>query len=288
LKGNGEIIKRLLREVEHDIQVDASTDHFLAYSLKGGKQAFIDRQELRETLRSFVDNREMIALLVDGDQGSGRSYTYELIRHLGPLNGFRPWRVLLGRTTTAQKLLQEIAYCVCEDADSAKMLWHEPKQSMDSAVQWVISKAIADSRHPWLVLDDCNKLDQNSDVWDCISNLVLTIYNWSAGEPHVPRLVLLGYAEAARQLPHEVRHSLARDTARVVEEEDLRAFFARHFGEVTPRLASGAPVSTSEIPGLVKQAVDEVLKQANEHANGDGCFMRRICTAVEGAIRAYQ
>ncbi|MFJ8649506.1 hypothetical protein ACIRNI_25730 [Streptomyces sp. NPDC093546] len=287
--------REFLERLREDQRVHASQDSFRTLLLKNGTEAFIDRQDLRETLRHFVQDPEKSVLVVDGDPDSGRSYTYTLIRHVGQHSGFRPARVTLSPTSTAARVLRRLAEFVAEPHAAAPPPLDpagrdEPVPSVEDAVHSVVRRATAAEDTFWLVLDECDKLDATSDVWDLIGRLALAIYEHAAVRgPQAPRLVLLGYGPTTRQLPYDVRGSVCRDTARVANRADLRAFFHQYFHEAPPApvaaLASGPP-RDAEIAALVDVAVEEVLRAAGA---GDGdSYMRRLCTAVEAAIHVYR
>ncbi|MFC4611431.1 hypothetical protein ACFO9E_27095 [Streptomyces maoxianensis] len=279
--------------LREDYRAHASQDNFRTCVLKNGTEVFIDRQNLRETLRHFVDDPEKTVLLVDGDPDSGRSYTYNLIRHIGQHHGFRPARVTLSHTSTADKVIRRLAEFVADPRAGISNL--DPTElndllpSIDDAVHWVVGRATAVDDRFWLVLDECDRLDPSSDVWDFIGQLALAIYEHSAVRgDQAPRLVLLGYGPTMRQLPYDLRGSLCRDTARVAEPADLRNFFDQYFHESPPGFLGTSQPDESTIAELVDAAVQEVLRATEADSNDDESYMRKVCTAAEGAIRVYQ
>lgn len=160
--------------------------------------------------------------------------------------------------------------------------------SIDDAVHWVVGRATAVEDRFWLVLDECDKLDPSSDVWDFIGQLALAIYEHAAVRgDQAPRLVLLGYGPSMRQLPYDLRGSMCWDTARAAEPADLRRFFDQYFHESPPGFLGGGPPDEATITELVDVAVQEVLRAA-EARSGSESYMRRVCTAAEGAIRVYR
>ncbi|MFI1397220.1 hypothetical protein [Streptomyces sp. NPDC020681] len=278
--------------LREDCRAHASQDNFRTCVLKNGTEVFIDRQSLRETLRTFVDDPEKSVLLVDGDPDSGRSYSYNLIRHIGQHYGFRPARVTLSHTSTADKVVRRLAEFVADPRAGISPLnpteLNDLLPSIDDAVHWVVGRATAAEDRFWLVLDECDKLDPSSDVWDFIGQLALAIYEHAAVRgDQAPRLVLLGYGPAMRQLPYDLRGSVCWDTARVAEPADLRNFFDQYFHESPPGFLGTGEPEEATIAELVDVAVQEVLRATETDANGDS-YMRKICTAAEGAIRVYQ
>ncbi|MBT2445207.1 ATP-binding protein, partial [Streptomyces sp. ISL-36] len=281
----------LLTRLRQDEEVlRSSRDPFGALVLGNGTEVFIDRAELREKLRGFVADPEQTVLVVDGEPDSGRSYSYRLIRHLGQYCGFRPVRVTLSRTSTAARLVTRLAEFVAgPEADGFPLnptRLNDPLPSVDDAVHRIVSRATAAQDRFWLVLDECDKLDPNADVWDCIGKLALAIYEHTpVRKDAVPRLVLLGYSPSTRQLPYDIRKNECRDTARIVGEDDLRAYFRQFFDEERHATDDGLP--SGPIPELVERAVTEVMSAADALGTEES-YMRRVCTAVEETVRRHR
>ncbi|MER7466076.1 hypothetical protein [Streptomyces sp. NPDC097981] len=286
LPAGAEAVRFRARLLEDETVHSSVQDHFMAGVLKNGTEVFIDRAGLRARLREFVADPEKTVLVVDGEADSGRSYTYNLIRHLGQHCGFRPVRVTLSRTSTAAQLVRRLAeYVEVWDEDISSLntaQLNDPLSWLDDAVHRIVSRATAAEEQFWLVLDDCDKLDVNSDVWDCIGLLALAVYEYApVHEETAPRLVLLGYAPTVRQLPHDIRKNECRDTARVAGPDDLRTFFRTFFADAP----GPVPRDTAEIEALADVAVSTVLDAAR--GPGDDSYMRKICTAAEETIRVH-
>uniref|UniRef100_A0AAU2JVZ4 KAP family NTPase n=1 Tax=Streptomyces sp. NBC_00049 TaxID=2903617 RepID=A0AAU2JVZ4_9ACTN len=280
----GAVAERLKRELEDAARLHTSPeDHFLTTVLKQGAEVFIDRVELRRRLREFVEDPDKTVLVVDGEPGSGRSYTYHLIRHVGLHCEFRPVRVTLNRASTADQVVRRLGEYVSDPCAGLPPLHptrlNDPLPSIDLAVRRIVDRAAAADAPFWLVLDDCDRLDVNSDVWDCIGKLALAVHEHTPVRPRAaPRLVLLGYSPTMRQLPYEIRRNEVRDTARMFGPDELRLFFQQFFTE------SGPP-SGERIADLVETAVPAVLKAGG--SGGPDGYMRKLCTAVEETVRLY-
>ncbi|MEV8533332.1 ATP-binding protein [Streptomyces sp. NPDC051211] len=271
-------------------------DPYLAGVLKNGAEVFIDRVDLRKRIREFVEDPEKTVLLVDGEPGSGRSYTYSFIRHLSAHCGFRPVRVTLDQASTAEQVVQRLADFVIDPRTHISPLnptrLNDPLPSIGAAVHRIVREATAAPEQFWLVLDECDKLDVNSDAWDCIGKLALAIYEHApVHRAAAPRLVLLGYSATMRQLPYEIRKNEVRDTARITGADDLQMFFRQFFAEAAATAgpddpAAAAPVDEHRIATLVETVVPAVLQAAE--APGEDSYMRKVCTAAEEAVRLYQ
>ncbi|MFE0735985.1 trypsin-like peptidase domain-containing protein [Streptomyces sp. NPDC058855] len=261
-------------------------DPFLSTLLQHGTVAFLDRTELREKLRALTADAERPVLVVDGPPDSGRSYTYEFIRHLGQHCGFRPVRVTLSRTTTAARLVERLAAFVAgpgrDEIPLNPTRLNDPLPAYEDAVHRVVARASASGERFWLVLDDCDRLDPGSDAWDCIGVLARAVYEHAPVRiGTAPRLVLLGHPTGRRQLPYEVRKTEYRDTTRQLDEGDLRAFFAGFFAEEC------APGGGAVLRELTDTAVTEVLRAAESRDPAES-WSRRVCTAVEDVVRLHR
>ncbi|MCH0538919.1 hypothetical protein I3F58_04975 [Streptomyces sp. MUM 203J] len=296
-----------LARLREDARTHGSEDPFGRYLLKNGTEAFLDRENLRTELRTFLTNPHTAVLVVDGEPDSGRSYTYTFIRHIGQHRGFRPVRVILDPASTAGRVLAQLAAFV--EADTALSPAPPGATGLDdllptrySAVLRVVREATDPEAPVWFVLDECDRLDPGSDVWELIGQLARAVseYEPRPGE-QPPRLVLLGYSEAARPLPHDLRNSIQRDRARVAGPAELRTLLAHCFREVPPpvRFRELAPQEReAALTELAEVALAEVLHAVGEPGDraGPACggarerdsYMRRLCSAVEGAVRVYR
>lgn len=202
-------------------------------------------------------------------------------------------RVTLSHTATAAKVVRRLADFVADPQEGAAPLnptqLNDPLPSVDEAAHWVAGRATAAEERLWLVLDECDKLDPSSDVWDFIGQLGMAIYEHAAVRgDQAPRLVLLGYGRSMRQLPYDLRGNLAWDTARIAEPDDLRSFFDQAFRESPPEILGSGQAQESAIATLVDAAVHEVLQATGANGADREGYMRELCTAAEGAIRVYQ
>ncbi|WP_236245718.1 hypothetical protein [Streptomyces sp. CC210A] len=290
----------LLRE---DERLHRSRDVFRTTVLRNGTEVFLDREGLRENLRSFIGDAHTAVLVVDGEPDSGRSYTYTFLRHLAQHHGFRPARVVLDQTSTAGRVVRRLAAFVTDPRAGAPPLpvpagsgLNDPLPSLDDTVHEVVRRATGSEDVFWFVLDDCDRLDPASDVWELIGQLARAVYAFEGTHrEQAPRLVLLGYSESARPLPYELRGSVVRDRSHPAGPAELRAFFARYFRDEPPARLAGLADGEREpaLADLVDVAVEEVLaavgdpQPAAAPAGGES-YMRRLCTAAEGAVRVYR
>ncbi|WP_055599763.1 AAA family ATPase [Streptomyces aureus] len=278
----------LQKDLEHN---SSEESHYRSTVLEGGAEVFIDRAELRQSARRLVDDPRRMVLLVDGAPNSGRSYTFSYIRHLSHHCEFTPVRVVLSRTSTAAEVLQQLATWIAPETNDPRnglatlnaTQLNCPQARLQNDANSVVRWATASEERFWLVFDECDQLDVNSDVWDCIGMIARAIYG-NARPESAPRLVLLGHSPSMPHLPHEIRNYQCWDTARVLEEEDLRRFFNELFtGSPEP---PGPSPDVEGVAALVDAVVSEVLRAAR--GPGEDSYMRRICTAAEAAVRVHQ
>ncbi|MEU5806322.1 ATP-binding protein [Streptomyces sp. NPDC047718] len=278
--------EEFLARLEEDRRVHVSDqDPFLAVLLRSGAEVFVDREDLRERLREFLADPDMTVLAVDGEPDSGRSYTYNLIRYLGQHCGFRPVRITLSQTSTAEQVIRRLAGFVMDRRYPLPPLntpqLNDPQSWMEEAVHEVVARATVVPERLWFVLDDCDRLDANSDVWDCIGRLAQAIFDSAPGpDETVPRVVLLGYGPTMPQLPYDVRKNVCQDTARTAGPSEVEAFFRQFYTD--------PPVSDDEgeLDALVQLSVAAVLDAAK--GPGENSYMRRLCEAVETTVRTHR
>ncbi|MFD0270842.1 AAA family ATPase [Streptomyces sp. NPDC127106] len=278
--------REFLSRLEEDRRVHASDqDPFFAVLLRSGAEAFVDREDLRKRLQEFLADPDKTVLAVDGEPDSGRSYTYNLIRYLGQHRGFRPVRITLTQTSTAAQLIRRLAGFVRDRRDPVPPLnaaqLNDPQSWIAEAVHEVVARATMVPERLWFVIDDCDRLDAHSDVWDCIGQLAQAIFDFGPGSDEaVPRLVLLGYGPTMPQLSPDVSKNMCLDTARTAGPDDVEAFFRQFF--------TNPPVSADEdeLTALVELCATAVMGAAR--APGQGSYMRRLCEAAETAVRTHR
>ncbi|MEV6398639.1 hypothetical protein AB0M39_28330 [Streptomyces sp. NPDC051907] len=282
-----------LGRLREDIRASASKDVFRSSVVGDGSEVFLGRERLRRTLRRMVADPQMSVLAVDGDPGSGRSYTYHLVHHVGLHVGFQSPLVTLSATATAESLIRQLAEFVADPSTdgspSGPPRLSDLPPRLDDALRWVVSRATASDERFWFVLDECDRVGLGSDVWDCIGRLALAVHGHAVVRPEeAPRLVLLGYGPQLPQLPFELRGHVCWDTASLPGPDDLRAFFEQYFHESPPPSAAEVTRPDARTAELVEVAVQEVLLAAERDTADGRSYMEKIGTAAEGAIRVIQ
>ncbi len=264
----------------------ADTDHFRVSLIPGTQEIFIDRHELRTTLRAFVENPSKFVLRVTGEPVTGKSYTWTLLQHLARPCGFDPTQVILDPGSTADDVIRLLAHRLAP-GERNRYEGEEPAKRHLYSADWLVRKALEAARPWWLVLDDYNKLDPTSDVHDLVGHLALAIFNQVGGRAarSVPRLVLLGYAEEFPPLPDRLRRRICHDQASPVGSDELEAFFSQVF--MDHHRSKEENIEPGLLAARVAVAVDAVLAAARSGIAGGGSFMREVGYAAEEVVSGY-
>ena len=239
------------------------------------KEVFLDRADLRESLKVIQDEDEPeLVLQVVGDPATGKSYTFELIANAAPSYDFSTALVKLDNTGTADDVVEGLAAQLRVRDDELPERGSDIAKWYSRVAMRLVIKAADTRRHWWLVIDGLNHLPSTSEVWDLVRRLALNV-RWY-GEGRV-RLALLGYDGA---LDHELRNRSIEEVVQPVEEEDVRIFF-------TAWLKGAYPDDTDdEHRQRVNTSVTEAIEFARvESSHEGGCYMRELGRAVERAIR---
>lgn len=126
-----------------------------------GQSAFINRDNLRQVLRSFVipTSYSTRVLIVRGGQQSGKSYSWEFLRHLAVSSaGASAQRLRLqDRGYTPKQILEQAALLIQLDLRKLPPLTDDPQLSrIDPLINWFKGELSIMQRPYWLVIDDLN------------------------------------------------------------------------------------------------------------------------------------
>ena len=249
-------------------------------------QVFLDRKAVRQSLQQMISpppgKPELLALCVSGGADVGKSYTYELIRHLSTAYDFALARVILQPSYGAEDVLRDLQVQVTQreidvdrDGDLHKQLRY-----------WALRLAGqlgsgADGPWWWVVFDDCERLDPGSDAVGLIAQLARAMADMTMekGARH-HRLVLLGQADEM-DLPMAPMQ-VARDFVEPLGESDLRDFFTAYIREV-----DGDDVDMSAVSELVDVAVKQVLAVAAGAEQQGERYMAALHRATREVLNVY-
>lgn len=283
-----EYLERLKADQARLSEADPYSDSVLT----GSGQIFIDRHPVRESLRQLVDpppqRPEPLALRVTGERSTGKSYTFALIMHVSEPGRFRPAKVLLGRTSTAEDIVRELAVQVAGPSARPDPV-DDPSKRLRYWALWLVEQARRSlpDRPWWFVFDQCNELDPGSDAVELISQLALAIAEMSPDPgQRRPRLVLLGYNDNLADLPLP-RRQVSADKVERANGSDVRAFFHRVISRASLRSANEAALDDAEVEEQVAIVVQQVLRYAEEADRAGNCYMRALSVAAEEVLDAY-
>ncbi|MGH9252392.1 MAG: hypothetical protein ACRD0W_23165, partial [Acidimicrobiales bacterium] len=149
-------------------------DPFGACILPGSGEVFINRVQLRASVRLLVDPPdnipEPLVLRVSGERSAGKSYTFSLLQHISDRCGIQPARVIVGKTSTAEDVMRDFAVRVAAPGARPDPV-DDPTKRLRYWALWLVEQARRSSpaRPWWLVIDQCNDLDPTSEVVELIA-----------------------------------------------------------------------------------------------------------------------
>lgn len=210
-----------------------------------GRIAFVDRLNLRSELRQFTNYSATSTrvLVVRGDDPSGKSYSWEFLRHLA-LNVAgavpRPLR-LKNSGYTPRQMFEEIFRLLNLDASALPVLADEPQLArIDPLLNALAGQLVELKARYWLAIDDLN--DRSVTPTMCETAFAIARLVEDLKPPHL-WVMLLGYNEAITD--SELRY-IAQDDARFPDV----AVVGRHFQQLSE--ASAAPLEAAEADGYAK------------------------------------
>jgi len=281
-------VERLRAEkaaLEHD-------DPYTACVLTGSGEVFIDRQPVRASIRQLVDPPsgvpEPLVLRVTGENAAGKSYTFSLLQHLSERCGLQPARVIVGKTSTAEDVLRDLAVRIAQPGARPDPV-DDPTKWLRYWALWLVEQARRSSptRPWWFVIDQCNDLDAGSEVVELIAQLAVAIAEITpAPTERRPRLVLLGYGDELADLPLPPKQ-IHPDEVRRASETDVEAFFTQFFREATKRKAGSAALDEALLGKHVAVAVEQVIREAQNAERAGGSYMRALSRSAEGALDVF-
>lgn len=267
-------------------------DPYGACILPGSGEVFIDRVQLRATVRQLVDPPagapEPLVLRVTGERSAGKSYTFSLLQHLADRCGIQPARVIVGKTSTAADVMRDFMVRVVTSGAHPDVV-DDPTKRLRYWAMWLAEQAKRSSptRPWWFVIDQCNDLDPTSEVVEFIAQLASAVKELTIHSPERrPRLVLLGYGDDLADLPLP-RKQVHPDQVRRASEADVTTFFTQYFREAAKRTQDAEPVDEGVLGQHVAIAAEQVLRAAAEAEEAGHSYMLALSRAAEGAIDVF-
>lgn len=194
-------------------------DPFSAYRLVDA--LFLDRRELRMSLRAIESGGNRPVIVVRGPPRTGKTYTHELIRYVAFHLKHSVRRVDIRQPP---EVGQEPAMLVRTILLRMGIKYDPPPyERVNQLLDWVVGQLGQLSSTWWIVIHNFESSGVSQDVRGFLMGLVDQV---STGLPNV-RLALLDYDEAI--LPPFLDH-VRVDTTRPIERGDMVEFFQGAFG----------------------------------------------------------
>jgi hypothetical protein len=217
--------------------------------LLGAGRLFIDRQALRRALRSLSAPDGARVLVIDGPRGSGKTYSFQMIRHLVEnLGGHWVLYVDLGRILRPEP--EELTATILSRMGGD--LGAIPPPGLESPTRRVLRLGDTVQREArrvggtyWLVFDGCD----GTELPPATRDLVLELARRTAEDFAELRVVLLGFAAP---LPVEVHDTALREMIPPLGPEDVVDFLHQ---VCTQR---GISLSEAELRPVVERIFQEV------------------------------
>jgi hypothetical protein len=229
-------------------------NHYDAWLLRGNR-ALIDRQTLREKLRTLGDQMGSRILVVDGDPVSGKTYSLQLINHLADfLGAFKVVWVDLVRlaarnpTIEPERLARHIAEQMRLNVASLR-----PKGAEQDATwiehfgTWLTGELADRNEQWWIVIDHFLRVPLSQQTKDLVEELAVRI------DMNIPqlRLVLLSYRD---DLPLAGGGGVEREEIKRIDVDDLTNFFRKVY----------ADRGLDPTPAEIAKAIAKVFSQVDE------------------------
>ena len=226
-----------------------------------GSQVFVDRSDLRPTLRSLRNDPDALVLRVLG-AAPGKSYTKELVLHLARTEGFRRAYVDLNQFCDPKDALEQLALAIRSDFELEPVAGNEIDKWIQKNTLRLISLANESEFTWWFVLDECNHVTHDLNLLNLINRLSEQVkHNTDADRAH--RVLLLGHEE---DLTDEMLGLVVDNETRPLNESDVRQTL-QAVAESAAQLQEPAPdLSSAEFERRIDALVAEVWNQASSGA----------------------
>ncbi|MEU6672063.1 effector-associated domain EAD1-containing protein [Streptomyces sp. NPDC046727] len=215
----------------------------------GLPRAFINRRELRGTLREMLDAREGRVLIVDGDRRSGKTWTWYLLCHVLRGRGITPYKIDL--SAYAQPVEVSDIVAELEDQLGWELGQDDPFASEDARVRRVVNRAKQRMRAArqdlWLVFDGLVRTALTPQALRLVESLAEAVAGGETGDRL--SIVLIAYAG---QLRPSVDPYVWRTHLGPIHVPDLHEFFC----------AIAESVGTRMTPDAADVLVMDVLREA--------------------------
>lgn len=190
-----------------------------------GRRPLIDRNDLREALRRFLD-QQMPLFVIRGAPQTGKSFSLELVRHVTTCRpGLVSYNVDFTSVASGNAAAALVAH-LCRrldvqeiaELDDPTTLRRQATDLVDIFIGRYINK-YTDGKQRLLVIDGLNRPDLDTDVGQAMSHLAVEVIK---GNLPSTQLVLTGYGQT---LDPELDYGYVTEDTQVITAAHVRFFF---------------------------------------------------------------
>ncbi len=221
-------LNSFLEDLQENAFVPESIDPFDAYSLPAGRP-FINRNSFRNYLRDLHSDNGRRFLLVNGEPGSGKTYSQYLVEVLAHHLGFKTCFIELKREIPSEYDPDVMVRRIDRDltlpeTDPFPMQQNVGDRWAQELCDWLVEKIrrLNDQR-AWIALDGFSNPDLPNETKTFINFLI------SAVDRRLPlvRLILLDYER--RSLPRDLQPFVHSEDIQDIDQVELKNFFRTSF-----------------------------------------------------------
>jgi hypothetical protein len=215
-------LKHLANELLKPMYFSPTNDPHDAVVL--GREAFVDRAELRKKIRDFTNPSPYTTrvLIIRGDEPCGKSYSWSFLRHLAVSTvGVMPQRLPLeGTSYTPRQLFEQIFRLLNMDLKTLPSTADDPQYAqIDPFINALKGQVPLLQRRDWLVIDDINDPSVTPHIRESTFAIASSIEDLKSDNLWI---ALLGYNAL-----------ITKNTLRFVAQDDARfpdaGLLAEHF-----------------------------------------------------------
>lgn len=215
-----------------------------------GKQAFLDRQNLRFVLEDFTHpsiNTTRV-LIVRGEQPGGKSYSWCFLRHLAFESGATAKLLKLQDCHTPRELFELVRLKLDLDFSKLPEMRDEPQLSrIDPLVYWFAGKFHALKQPYWLVIDGLNEPSTTKPMQEAAYAIARAV---EEERPDKLWVALLGYNDPI--VDPDLRRYIAQDDAKFPD--------AHQVAQDLELIAKASPIETPS-PGRAREWANKLFAQ---------------------------
>lgn len=231
-----------------------------------GKQAFVDRGDLRTVLKDFIHPSLYTThvLVVRGEQPGGKSYSWCFLRHLARESGATPKLLKLQDCHTPRELFESVRLRLDLDFSELPKMRDEPQLSrIEPLVAWFAGKFDAIKKPYWLVIDGMNEPSTTKPMQDAAYAIARAV---EEERPDKLWVALLGYNDPI--VDPELKY-IAQDDAKFPDADQV--------AQDLELIAKASKIETPS-PGRAREWANKLFAQ---YARLDKESMEKIKETIE-------